>query len=300
MEKIMRCLVIKLSFTILIIFFNATRLSGQTALDTLQYFDDSLLINESLYTTDWFIDWGIYFDLGENTQNFSLKSIEMLFPPTLSYLFEDYETMLVDLYVKVAENDSAPGSGVYDTLHITLRDTSIDFYPNWKSVDVTNNPLLANLSPQFWITSRLLWFACWDSIEYSGHTRTNVDHEEWWDAPDLAVRVIYEPHTPIMSDYISPKVFKISSVYPNPFNSTTNITYSVPTPGTVSAKIYNARGQMIYKLFNGYQISGFHKLEWSGEVGGDNTVSSGIYFIRINLISNQGNVSDTHKILILK
>lgn len=281
------------------IILTATELTGQETPDTLQYFDDSLLVNTSLYGTTWFVDWGVYFDLGNSTQDFSLRRIEILLPTTLSYLFQE-STVQFDIFVKAAENDSAPGLGVYDTLQVTLDDTILDLYPHWQSIDVTNNPQLADLPAQFWITSLVLWFACFDSVGYSGHTRVNVDQEEWWDAPDLAVRVIYESPTPIMPEFQKPEVFEISSVYPNPFNSTTNITYSLPMPGTVSAEIYNARGQMIFKLFSGYQNSGFHQIKWSGEVWGDNTVSSGIYFIRISFTSDRGNSSNTHKILVLK
>ena len=63
--------------------------------------------------------------------------------------------------------------------------------------------------------------------------------------------------------------------YPNPFNASVTIKYRLRRRGNISVKIFNLQGQEVFNLFNGYQNSGEHQLQWHA-VG----FSSGIYFYR--------------------
>ena len=81
------------------------------------------------------------------------------------------------------------------------------------------------------------------------------------------------------------------SVYPNPFNPSTTISYSLPLPARVSITIYNVRGEEVRQLINGYELSGSHTVTWSPR-----NVSSGVYFCRITA----GGRVATVKMLLLK
>lgn len=84
--------------------------------------------------------------------------------------------------------------------------------------------------------------------------------------------------------------------YPNPFNPTTTIAFSLPEEGVVRLSVYNIRGQLVKELINESMTRGFHKVVWDGRDNRNRSVSSGLYFIRIEV----GNTSKVKKIMMLK
>jgi len=66
------------------------------------------------------------------------------------------------------------------------------------------------------------------------------------------------------------------STYPNPFNSTTNIEYSLPYPSYVSLNLYNMSGQRIESMVNCSLQAGVYRTNLNS---GD--LPSGLYFVRL-------------------
>ena len=79
-----------------------------------------------------------------------------------------------------------------------------------------------------------------------------------------------------------PPVSTLFQNYPNPFNPSTSIAYELAEDGMVSLDIYNIRGQQVRTLMNEHQLSGRHSIAWDGKDEHGNTVSSGIYYYRLN------------------
>lgn len=73
-----------------------------------------------------------------------------------------------------------------------------------------------------------------------------------------------------------PDNFEISSVYPNPFNPSTTIQYSVPTYSNVKIGVVNLLGQEVALLRNTYQQAGYHTVTWDA-----GKISSGMYLIQL-------------------
>ncbi|MCF7811703.1 carboxypeptidase regulatory-like domain-containing protein, partial [bacterium] len=71
-----------------------------------------------------------------------------------------------------------------------------------------------------------------------------------------------------------PVEFGIVSAYPNPFNSTTMITYSLPEAALVSLKLYDISGREVASIVNEYRKAGLHETIICGE-----NLSSGLYFL---------------------
>ena len=71
------------------------------------------------------------------------------------------------------------------------------------------------------------------------------------------------------------------SNYPNPFNPTTTISYTLHRAGNVMIDIYNIRGQKIKSLLDDFKTSGNHQIVWNGKDSSDRDVSSGIYFYQM-------------------
>ena len=81
------------------------------------------------------------------------------------------------------------------------------------------------------------------------------------------------------------------SAYPNPFNPSTRIDFSVPTSGEVSILIYNLNGEKITSLTNQYYGMGSHNVTWDAS-----NYSSGIYFVQTII----GDYVDTQKLILTK
>lgn len=88
-----------------------------------------------------------------------------------------------------------------------------------------------------------------------------------------------------------PAVFALGQNFPNPFNPTTTINYSVPQTGTVTLKVYNILGQEVATLFSGVQQIGNHTAVFDGS-----RFASGVYFYRLEA----GNNTMTKKLVLMK
>ncbi|MCI0515494.1 choice-of-anchor D domain-containing protein, partial [candidate division KSB1 bacterium] len=69
--------------------------------------------------------------------------------------------------------------------------------------------------------------------------------------------------------------------YPNPFNPTTEIEYSVLKAGPVQLEIYNALGQKIRTLTSTVQTPGVYHVTWDGTNETSAGMANGLYFIRL-------------------
>ena len=74
-----------------------------------------------------------------------------------------------------------------------------------------------------------------------------------------------------------PHNFELHPAYPNPFNSTTKITYSMPASDQVILTIYNIIGQEIRTLANELQPAGNKSVLWDGRDNRGLIVQSGVY-----------------------
>ena len=74
------------------------------------------------------------------------------------------------------------------------------------------------------------------------------------------------------------------NTFPNPFNPSLTINYSVPNSSDVEIEIYNTLGQKIKSFSLTHNKSGDYFINWNGKDNNDKKVSSGLYFV--NLIVN--------------
>jgi len=73
----------------------------------------------------------------------------------------------------------------------------------------------------------------------------------------------------------------IRSIYPNPFNPSTTISYELNKKAEVKIEIYNNRGQVIQTFALGQKDKGRYKLIWEGKDKNNSNCGCGIYFIRM-------------------
>ncbi|MCF7804961.1 MAG: CHRD domain-containing protein [Candidatus Marinimicrobia bacterium] len=93
-----------------------------------------------------------------------------------------------------------------------------------------------------------------------------------------------------------PESYTLQDNYPNPFNPTTTIAYTLPEQSHVTLTIYNAVGQEIATLVNSEQSAGQHRVEWRATDQLDEQLSSGVYFYQIQA----GTFNKTKKMVLMK
>ena len=88
-----------------------------------------------------------------------------------------------------------------------------------------------------------------------------------------------------------PSSIEIVGAYPNPFNPSTTINFSVSDASQVSLKVYNVSGKEVSSLVNGFYSAGNYSIQWDAKDSFGNNLSSGIYIYKLN--TNQGILSNT-------
>lgn len=97
-----------------------------------------------------------------------------------------------------------------------------------------------------------------------------------------------------------PAVTELTGNYPNPFNPSTNIKFSLKDDSKVSLIIYNIRGQKVKTLVNDNMQAGYHSIVWNGRDDNGKSVSSGVYFNSFDAADQTGDYTSIKKIILLK
>ncbi|MCH8496665.1 MAG: T9SS type A sorting domain-containing protein, partial [Balneolales bacterium] len=89
----------------------------------------------------------------------------------------------------------------------------------------------------------------------------------------------------------APVAFELQGNYPNPFNPTTNIQFSVPNTADVSLTVYDLLGRQVAVLVNGTMSAGSHVVLFDAS-----NLASGTYMYRLQ----SGNMVETSKMMLIK
>ncbi|MGB5288573.1 MAG: T9SS type A sorting domain-containing protein, partial [Ignavibacteriaceae bacterium] len=79
--------------------------------------------------------------------------------------------------------------------------------------------------------------------------------------------------------------------YPNPFNPSTSIHFSIPSSEFVTLKVFDMLGNEVATIINEEKPAGSYQVEFNAS-----QLSSGIYFYTINA----GSFIETRKMILLK
>ncbi|MFA6470333.1 MAG: T9SS type A sorting domain-containing protein [Bacteroidota bacterium] len=90
--------------------------------------------------------------------------------------------------------------------------------------------------------------------------------------------------------------FTLEQNFPNPFNPTTTIKYTLPTGSFVTIAVYNVLGQKVKTLISESRDKGSYQVFWDGTDDANNSVAGGIYFYRLE--TNELRI--TKRMLLLK
>ena len=84
--------------------------------------------------------------------------------------------------------------------------------------------------------------------------------------------------------------------YPNPFNPSTTIDYTLAKSGFVTLTVFNTAGQTVRTLVSATMPAGKQSVVWDGKNDRGHTVTSGVYFTRLS----QGTQAAVHRIMFVK
>lgn len=88
-----------------------------------------------------------------------------------------------------------------------------------------------------------------------------------------------------------PATFELLPAYPNPFNPSTTLRFSLARAGQVNLMVYNALGQRVAELLNEHLLAGGHSVTFDAH-----DLPSGMYFYRLETDW----FTDTQKMILLK
>ncbi len=88
-----------------------------------------------------------------------------------------------------------------------------------------------------------------------------------------------------------PTVYDLAQNFPNPFNPSTSIRFSIPEAGMVSLKIFNLLGEEVATVVNEFKNAGNYNVNFDAS-----NLTSGVYVYRIT----SGNFSTSKKMMLMK
>ena len=132
----------------------------------------------------------------------------------------------------------------------------------------------------------------YSNFEYLGIDNNNLcpPYPECLTEEDIGFQNILECDE-LPNSYTYSFEYNLNQPYPNPFNPTTTISFSISKYDFVSIKVYDIKGRLISTLVENYFNQGIHTLTWDGTY-----LSSGQYLIKME----SGSFSKTQTISLIK
>ncbi len=94
----------------------------------------------------------------------------------------------------------------------------------------------------------------------------------------------------------TPSSFSLKQNFPNPFNPSTNIRFSMPNEAEVNISIYDMAGRQISNLPESRYSAGIHEINFQPVTMNGQPIGSGVYFCRVE----SGSFTKTIKMMYLK
>ena len=97
--------------------------------------------------------------------------------------------------------------------------------------------------------------------------------------------------------FVVPEKASLSQNFPNPFNPSTTITFTLPGTRTVALDVFDVTGRHIRSIVNGTMGAGVHTARWDGRDDRGSAAASGAYFITMKAGSD---FAATRKMILAK
>jgi hypothetical protein len=133
---------------------------------------------------------------------------------------------------------------------------------------------------------------------------TSVENATWLKNRAKYVRAIYPKLGEYVAGFITgvsdnsnvPGDFALSQNFPNPFNPSTQIRFTIPHEGQVKLSVFDLLGREAKVLYHGFLPAGEHTVAWDGRNASGESAPSGVYFYRLT----HGDRQVTRKLLLIR
>jgi Secretion system C-terminal sorting domain len=224
------------------------------------------------------------------------------------------ETVLFSLPVnygssKVISNDTSDFGG--GTLYITSKTESVDAfgnmtfpfgtYPALRISDIEVTGLYFNGSPFSSDTTYSFTWIAKDAGTFDISIDQSTGNSGTVTLTDANLSQFNVTEVAVNDGEITtPSSYMLSQNFPNPFNPSTTIRYTIPSVSNgqdnhVTLKVYDVLGNEVTTLVNENKSAGSYEVEFSAK-GKNTELPSGIYFYKLTA----GSFSQTNKMILLK
>ncbi len=210
-----------------------------------------------------------------------------------------------DVEIEITPDDPIviPPEGDWFTVFVSVENTTEDWvwFDAWMEVELPwgisfeiVSPVELALPGGFYVDGELDLYMPWFAPDgtYTLNAYVGDYPDDIWDQDNLTVikeasdgaftglegwilKGTLEPEETIATAQ-TPQTFSVTGVYPNPFNPTTTLSYTLPEAAKVTLKVYNLEGALVATLVNGYRDAGAHEVTFDASA-----LPSGMYFYRL-------------------
>ncbi len=232
-----------------------------------------------LYEDNIYIFGGVYLGISKNIYKFDLNSFDLVeVYPTLKIpraggkaVYDDYNKTV---FIIGGYNESQQVISSVETFKILPYEfRSDETYPlNYARKEC----MAVTFNDSVWV---------FGGLDADNHVVKQIEVMDF-----KSVTIVHDNNTALQ------KNFKLYHNYPNPFNSSTRISFELEQTDDVKMEIFNINGQPIKTILHKTLTPGFYEVNWDGTDLNGNPVSSDIYICRLKTTQNQ----KTIKLLLLK
>ncbi|MGD1044632.1 MAG: FlgD immunoglobulin-like domain containing protein, partial [Bacteroidota bacterium] len=243
-----------------------------------------IYIMDALWGTDWELDVPLKWKMQPFNNQYSSSIFVSLDPVAIESV--GYDFLRSEFTVESGKDPSVQMPGVDDYLH--------------QAADSNNWPVGIKYDPN----------------NTGVHVYSLGTHEHWNNATERKYSRNLDPVngtgielieteqtvTSVAERENGPEYFRIYPNYPNPFNPSTTIAYSLPERSSIVITIYDIQGRQIKSYTFNAQSAGYQRVVWNGTNNFGNIVSSGIYLYRVTASSlkDGSRLSKSAKMMFLK
>ena len=235
--------------------------------------------------TQSFTFTGIGFGVREDAVLMINDDNDVTLPVTLSGFTA---VLTADLYVKIAWiSESETNHAGYNVLRSEVREISTAMTVNNGIIDQgsANGTQMNYLYTDTEVATDATYYYWLESVSLNGES-------EYYGPLMVTVNAAgEEPVIPVI-----PVETKLFSAFPNPFNPSTNLRYSMKEAGDVRIEVYNVKGQILETFNNSHNQPGYYQISWDGRDANGSLVGTGLYFCRMT----SGKYTSTKKMILAK
>jgi hypothetical protein len=88
---------------------------------------------------------------------------------------------------------------------------------------------------------------------------------------------------PEYNAFTMPKEYQLHQNFPNPFNPSTQIAFTMPHATDVRLVVYDLLGRKVKTVFEGQRTAGLHVFQWDGRNEAGQNVASGVYIYTLTV-----------------